>query len=128
MKVLFFVGLIILSVSMLGHCDTLVKYNVNTGDIIQTNDVSKMPSEEILNDRFRSETMDVLLVKEKVDISKQKVSLNLKGIVDISKGEIDLRKRVNDEKKIEYDMIEEKVRKLAIDELKKEGKTFKYYE
>lgn len=105
---------------------TLVKYNTNTGDIIQTNDVSKMPSQEILNDRFRSENTDVVLVDSKVDISKQRVDLNTKGIVDISKTELDLKEKVKKDKSDEEKLIKERMRKIAIEQLKEEGVTFKY--
>lgn len=80
-----------------GYCKTLVKYNKNTGDIIQTNTVDKMPSQEILSDRFKSATTDVLLVDEPVDISKQRVDLNEKKIIDIPKKELDdIAKEIKD--------------------------------
>ncbi len=80
----FIIALLSILVSYnLCFAKTLVKYYKNTGDIIQTNSVDKMPPNEVLLDRFKSATTDVLLVDEPVDIAKQRVDLNTKSIVNI---------------------------------------------
>ena len=88
MKILFalLIGLFLVTNA---YAKTLVKYHKNTGDIIQTNTVDKMPSADILADRFKTATTDVILVDEEVDISKQRVDLNEKKIIDIPKKELD---------------------------------------
>lgn len=104
---------------------TLVKYHKNTGDIIQTNNVEEMPSQEILADRFKSETTDVLLVDSAVDISTQRVDLNKKKLIAIPQKELDDAKRIRDEKAAEEKLIKEEIRRQAIDKLKADGVVFK---
>lgn len=127
-KILFFIGeilyptLIVLSIFAfmnVAYAKTLVKYNKNTGDIIQTNTVDKMPSADILADRFKTTTTDVLLVDEPVDISKQRVDLNTKGIIDIPKKELDDRAKEIKDKQDKKNADKQK----AIDKLKALGFT-----
>ncbi len=82
---------LLITVLFIGICEakTLVKYYKNTGDIIQTNTVDQMPPADILADRFKSETTDVLLYDGPVDIQTQRVDLNVKTVVDIPKKELD---------------------------------------
>jgi len=115
----FTVIIFTLSIYSLCYAKTLVKYNKNTGDIIQTNTVDKMPSADILADRFKSATTDVLLYDGEVDISKQRVDLNTKGIIDIPKKELDdAAKEVKDKKdKLVQDRASgiEKIKKVVMD-------------
>jgi len=119
MKKLFLITISLLIVTNSAFAKTLVKYHKNTGEILQTNTVSEMPSDEILNDRFKSETTDVLLVDNPVDISTQKVDLNKKKIVNISQGELDNRaKAIKDKQdKLEADKQKaiEKIRAIVKD-------------
>jgi len=119
MKKLFLITISLLIVTNSAFAKTLVKYHKNTGEILQTNTVSEMPSDEILNDRFKSETTDVLLVDNPVDISTQKVDLNKKKIVNISQGELDNRaKAIKDKQdKLEADRQKaiEKIRAIVKD-------------
>ena len=108
-KIVFF-WLIVLGIVVFCSFDvcfakTLVKYNKNTGDIIQTNIVDQMPSADILADRFKSSTTDVILYDGEVNILKQRVDLNTKGIIDIPKKELDDKaKEIKDKKdKLEID-------------------------
>ena len=111
--------LLLLAIVNYAEAKTLVKYHKNTGEILQTNTVSEMPSDEILNDRFKSETTDVLLVDNPVDISTQKVDLNKKKIVNISQGELNSRAKIAKDKqdKLEADKQKaiEKIRAIVKD-------------
>ena len=119
MKKLFLITISLLIVTNSAFAKTLVKYHKNTGEILQTNTVSEMPSDEILNDRFKSETTDVLLVDNPVDISTQKVDLNKKKIVNISQGELNSRAKIAKDKqdKLEADKQKaiEKIRAIVKD-------------
>jgi len=110
----------------IAQAKTLVKYHKNTGDIIQTNGVDKMPSQEILADRFRSAITDVILVDEDVDVSRQRVDLNNKTIINIPQSELNAIQSLRDEKQAEKDLINKKIKDMAIVELEKEGHTIKY--
>ncbi len=111
---------ILILLCSIAEAKTLVKYHKNTGDIIQTNTVDKMPSQAILNDRFRSATTDVILVDESVSVSKQRVDLNTKTIIDISQKELDDRQALIDEIQAENDLINKKIKDIAITALEVE--------
>jgi hypothetical protein len=81
-----------------------------------------MPSQEVLADRFRSETTDVLLVDSSVNLSTQRVDLNKKQLVNIPKKELDDAKKALEEKQAEERLIQDKIREQAISALKVEGK------
>ena len=117
---------ILILLCSIAEAKTLVKYHKNTGDIIQTNGVDKMPSQEILNDRFRSTTTDVILVDESVSVSKQRVDLNTKTIIDISQKELDDKQALIDEINTEQDLVNKKIKDIAIEALEAEGKVFKH--
>jgi len=117
---------ILILLCSIAEAKTLVKYHKNTGDIIQTNGVDKMPSQAILNDRFRSATTDVILVDESVSVSKQRVDLNTKTIIDISQKELDDKQALIDEKQAEQTLINNKIKDMAIAALEAEGKVFKH--
>jgi len=117
---------ILILLCSIAEAKTLVKYHKNTGDIIQTNGVDKMPSQAILNDRFRSATTDVILVDESVSVSKQRVDLNTKTIIDISQKELDDKQALIDEKQAENNLINKKIKDMAIAALEAEGKVFKH--
>jgi len=85
------------------YAKTLVKYYKTTGEIIQTNTVDEMPSSDILADRFKSATTDVLFYEGEVDITKQRVDLNTKGIIDIPKKELDDKAKEEKDKKDKLD-------------------------
>jgi len=110
----------------IAQAKTLVKYHKNTGDIIQTNTLDKMPSQEILADRFKSLTTDVILVDEEVNLSKQRVDLNNKTIINIPQSELYAIQSLNDEIEAEKILINKKMKDMAITELEKEGKKFKH--
>jgi len=110
----------------IAQAKTLVKYHKNTGDIIQTNGVDKMPSQAILNDRFRSATTDVILVDESVSVSKQRVDLNTKTIIDISQKELDDKQALIDEKQAENNLINKKIKDMAIAALIADGIVLKH--
>ena len=101
------------------YAKTLIKYNKNTGDIIQTNTVDKMPSADILADRFKSATTDVLLYDGEIDTTKQRVDLNTKGIIDIPKKELDDKAKEIKDKKDKKNSDRQK----GIDKLKALGLT-----
>jgi len=111
---------ILILLCSIAEAKTLVKYHKNTGDIIQTNTLDKMPSQEILNDRFRSATTDVIFVDESVSVSKQRVDLNTKTIIDISQKELDDRQALIDEIQAENDLINKKIKDIAITALEVE--------
>ena len=117
---------ILILLCSIAEAKTLVKYHKNTGDIIQTNGVDKMPSQEILADRFRSAITDVILVDEDVNVSKQRVDLNNKTIINIPQSELNAIQSLRDEKQAEKDLINKKIKDMAIVELEKEGHTIKY--
>jgi len=117
---------ILILLCSIAEAKTLVKYHKNTGDIIQTNGVDKMPSQAILNDRFRSATTDVILVDESVSVSKQRVDLNTKTIIDISQKELDDKQALIDEINTEQDLVNKKIKDMAIAALEAEGKVFKH--
>ena len=117
---------ILILLCSIAEAKTLVKYHKNTGDIIQTNGVDKMPSQEILADRFRSAITDVILVDEDVDVSRQRVDLNNKTIINIPQSELNAIQSLRDEKQAEKDLINKKIKDMAIVELEKEGHTIKY--
>jgi len=117
---------ILILLCSIAEAKTLVKYHKNTGDIIQTNGVDKMPSQAILNDRFRSATTDVILVDESVSVSKQRVDLNTKTIIDISQKELDDKQALIDEINTEQDLVNKKIKDIAIEALEAEGKVFKH--
>ncbi len=89
MRKIILITISLIFVTNIAYAKTLVKYYKNTGDIIQTNSVDVMPSADILADRFKSATTDVILVDQEVDISKQRVDINTKSIIDIPKKELD---------------------------------------
>lgn len=122
------ITILIFMTSMQVQAKTLVKYNINSGNIIQTNKVDEMPSEEILNDRFRSEYTDVILIDDSVDISKQKVNLSTKQIIDKSKQELELNEKVNKEIREEKELIDKELQNMAIKMLKDKGIILKHYE
>ena len=122
MKILSTVLIILFLAVNICYSKTLVKYYKTTGDIIQTNNVDEMPSQEILNDRFRSDNTDVILVDEPVDISTQRVDLNKKNLVPISQAELNARTKATQEKQNAERLIQDKIRQRAIDALKAEGK------
>lgn len=99
MKKILLLAFALLVLSQVVYAKTLVKYNKNSGDIIQTNIVNEMPSDEIINDRFRTSFTDVILVDEAVDISMQRVDLNKKKIKDIPQSELDSKKQADIQKK-----------------------------
>lgn len=119
-KLILVIAFILFFMTSYSYAKTLVKYNKNTGDIIQTNTVDKMPSADILADRFKSATTDVLLVDEPVDISKQRVDLNEKKIIDIPKKELDDRakeiKDKQDKKNADKQKAIEKLKTLGFTE------------
>ena len=119
---------ILILLCSIAEAKTLVKYHKNTGDIIQTNGVDKMPSQAILNDRFRSATTDVILVDESVSVSKQRVDLNTKTIIDISQKELDDKQALIDEKQAENNLINKKIKDMAIAALEAEGHIIKHKE
>ena len=83
----------------LSYAKTLVKYHKNTGEILQTNTVDEMPSDEIINDRFKTDTTDIILVDGDVDITKQRVDLGKKKIKDIPRAELDSKEQARAQKK-----------------------------
>jgi len=117
---------ILILLCSIAEAKTLVKYHKNTGDIIQTNTLDKMPSQEILNDRFRSATTDVIFVDEEVNISKQRVNLNTKTIIDISQKELDDRQALIDEIQAEQILINKKIKDIAITALIADGIVLKH--
>jgi len=130
-KILFLIGeilypsIIILSIFVLidvSYAKTLVKYHKNTGDIIQTNTLDEMPSQEILADRFKSVNTDVLLVETPVNISMQRVDLNKKVLINIPQKELDDAKKIQDEKQAEEKLIQDKLCEIATQALITEGK------
>jgi hypothetical protein len=126
MKILSLVFLSMFLLVNVSYAKTLVKYHKNTGDIIQTNTVDEMPSQEILIDRFKSENTDVILVDIPVDISTQRVDLNKKSIINIPQKELDDTKKIQEEKQTEEKIIQDKIRKQAIDALTAEGVVLKH--
>jgi molybdopterin-guanine dinucleotide biosynthesis protein len=108
------------------YAKTLVKYYKTTGDIIQTNQVDEMPSQEILANRFKSDNTDVVLVEGTVDISTQRVDLNKKKIVNISQKELDNVKKINDKKQEEEKLVQKEIRAQAIKALKEKGAELKH--
>jgi predicted kinase len=126
MKILSLVFLSMFLLVNVSYAKTLVKYHKNTGDIIQTNTVDEMPSQEILIDRFKSENTDVILVDIPVDICTQRVDLNKKSIINIPQKELDDTKKIQEEKQTEEKIIQDKIRKQAIDALTAEGVVLKH--
>lgn len=94
----------------ISYAKTLVKYHKNTGEIIQTNTVDEMPSDDILNDRFRSETTDIILVDTPVDITTQRVDLSKRKIKDIPKPELDNKKQAEIKEKNKEAQIKDSVK------------------
>ena len=117
---------ILILLCSIAEAKTLVKYHKNTGDIIQTNGVDKMPSQAILNDRFRSATTDVILVDEEVNLSKQRVDINNKTIINIPQSELDAIQSLNDEIQSEKELIDKKIKDLAITALESDGIVLKH--
>ncbi len=126
-KRLFLITILLLTSFSIVFAKTLVKYQKTTGDILQTNTIDEMPTPEILADRFKSADTDVILVNESVDISKQRVNVGKKTIVDIPKKELDDIKKVNDEIDAEHILIEKEKDNMAIQSLKNKGKSLKYF-
>lgn len=118
---IFLIALISFFAVNVCYAKTLVKYYKTTGDIIQLNTVDEMPSPEILADRFKSESTDVLLVEGSVDISTQRVDLNKKKIIDIPKKELEDTKKIQDEKIATEKLIQDELRAQAIKSLKDKG-------
>lgn len=96
------------------YAKTLVKYEKNTGNIIQTNNVDEIPSDEILNDRFKSDTTDILLYDGEVNIATQRVDLDKKTIKDISKDELDKAKVTQDGQLAKKKALKEKLKSMVI--------------
>lgn len=126
MKTLIITFVSIFLIANICYAKTLIKYHKNTGDIIQTNTVDEMPSDEILNDRFKSEITDVLLVDNEVNIATQKVDLNKKKIVNISKTELDNKKKVVEERLAEEKLIQDEIKAQAVKALEDRGVILKY--
>lgn len=116
MKILSMTIISIFLLINVSYAKTLVKYHKTTGEIIQTNVVDDMPSDEILNDRFRSDSTDVILVDDTVDIATQRVDLNKKKIKNIPTSEIDNKKQIETQKenKIKNDKDSAKAKLKAL--------------
>ena len=127
MRKIIICGLIIFLFIGLAQAKTLVKYNKFDGSILQINNVDRMPSQEILDDRFRTEYTDVILVEEAVDISRQKVDLNTKQIVDISPQELEKKNKIPNEIREERGLIEKELEQIAIKALKDKGVNLKHF-
>jgi hypothetical protein len=122
MRIIFLVFMGLFLITNISEAKTLVKYNKNSGDIIQTNNVDEMPSQQILADRFKSEDTDVILVDGVVDISTQRVDLNKKKLINIPQKELSDVKKTQEDKQAAEKLINEKIREQAINTLKTEGK------
>jgi len=127
MKYIIYAVLILAFSINIAQAKTLVKYNKNDGSIIQTNPgLNKMPSDEILNDRFRSEYTDVILVEDAVNVSMQRVDLNTKQIKDISEAELNIKKKLGEAIAEEEALIKEEIRQTAIKSLQVKGIELKH--
>ena len=108
-------GVIIFCAWQTCFAKTLVKYYKNTGEIIQTNNVDSMPSDVVLNDRFKSDSTDVILIDTPVNISTQRVNLDKKIIENIPQTTLDAKQNTLNAQIAQEKAIQAKIRQMAID-------------